>query len=444
MLSSSDSQRLTAMEAMLCEVYMEDPVAFVQEQLGYEPSEYQKEVLRYCADPDNKYIIISAGRGSGKTLLVSWIVAWSVACMQDYYPKYECVILGGSQDQSDIMYNYFRDYVYQTPLLEKRLVGDPKQRMTKFERGYVRAIAASDTSVRGRHVELLILDEVAGTDDHIIYSAMPMVMGSNHGRIIMLSTPHKFYGLFQEYWERGEEWKYRKFGPWQVANLPWIDQDFVALAKEQYPPEKFEVEFMGKFPKMTSNVFPREDIDRAVAAKPFELNPNYDADVGVDWGRQIHPTVAVLVQGIKGKFYVPKAHEWYRKPYPVQNKEIVSLCKKHRVADVYGDKSHEGENERIDEAGVPCQSVAFSTEKDVMIEHLQWRFHRGEMVISPDNEMLITQLKKYRWAEARKGGVKKTTEVKKDEDYVDALMLAMYSLIESGIYQTELEKFALY
>ena len=76
-----------------------------------------------------------------------------------------------------------------------------------------------------------------------------------------------------------------------------------------------------------------------------------------------------------------------------------------------------------------------------MIEQLRWRFHHKQIVISPDNEELIKQLLKYRWNPKKTGDAMETTRIKKDEDFVDALMLSFFSLIEE--YETAVENLLL-
>lgn len=436
----TNGMNLTIAEACRLAIYRRDPVLFVERELGESPSDYQKEVLRDVGDRSKKNFIISAGRGSGKTILVSWIVAWSIACLQDIYKKYECIILGGSQDQSDIMYNYFKSYIFRTPLLEKRLIGEPKQRKTDFEHGYVRAVACSDTSVRGRHPELLILDEVAGADDEVVLAAIPMVAAGAHGRTIMLSTPHRFYGVFQDNWDNAGAYGFNKYGPWSLEHLQWIDQDVVERARLSYPPEKFAVEFLGEFPHVGGLVFHIEDIEDAVADKPFTLNYNYDCDAGVDWGKT-NPTVMVRSQSIKSKIYIPgPPMEWQYVKYPIVNAEITAYCKKHRVDQLWADASHEGENQRLTDNGIRAESIFFSKDKQKMIELAQMLFHMKKLIISPDQETLIKQLKKYRWKE-KKEGAKDTTRVKKDEDHVDALILSLYSLIDTGWFDEQQDGF---
>ena len=105
--------------------YRKNPVLFVQKELGQTPSEDQADFLRSCANLDNYYHVVAAGRGGGKTRCMAWLVAWSIAVLPEVFNGYyECIILGGSAEQSRIVYNYFKKYIYMTPLLQNKLEGE--------------------------------------------------------------------------------------------------------------------------------------------------------------------------------------------------------------------------------------------------------------------------------------------------------------------------------
>lgn len=419
---------------------MKNPVEFVKRELGYEPSIDQAKFLNDLADLENKNMIICAGRGAGKTMAVSWAVDWSMAVLPDVYGEYNMTILGGSHDQSLIMYRYFSKDIYKVKQLYGKLIDEPKRSGTDFEGGTVRALTASMKAVHGPHVELVILDEVCDADDEIIETSFPMVTGSKHGRTIMLSTPHKFFGIFQRYWDYADEYGFKKYGPWPMTNCSWIPESYIENMKIRYTPERFSYEVLGEFPKTGMQVFPADWIDNAITPEPFGVNPNYDSDIGVDWGR-VHPSVATVFQwySIEGEglyLRIPgPEHIYEMMRYPEVSERIVKIYRNSRGVMVYGDKSHEGENQRLEDAGLNMTEVPFSRDKQKMIECVQWLLYRKQLKISPDNRTLIEQLKKYRWKPTASG---KVMPEKKDDDCVDSLMLALHSVIHTNWY-TEMQ-----
>jgi hypothetical protein len=284
------------------------------------------------------------------------------------------------------------------------------------------------------------LDEIAGIDDSVVESALPMSFASHHGRVIMLSTPHRAHGLFQDYWDNADIYGYKRYGPWSLENTPWVNKEELELAKLAFSKEKYDVEFRGKFSKVGGRAFSRDKIDECTYKEPFTLNPSYPCEAGVDWGR-MNPTVLIRAQQIGQKIWIPGPEmSWQEVDYPIVNQTISQYAKEHRVRTIYADNSHSGENQRLNDTGIDCIPIVFSKQsKDLMIETTARLIYQGKLVISPDQETLLKQLKKYRFRET-KGKEGRTTEIKKDEDFVDALMLSLWSWVEQGDIQRKAEK----
>lgn len=410
--------------------YRDNPVAFVTQELKETPSPQQAKLLMDMADEDKLYHIICAGRGAGKTKVVSWIASWSAAVLAHFYPKYDISVLGGSKEQSQKLYNYVRHDVYKTPLLEKLLLHEPLKSYTEFINTEILTHAASSRSVRGSHVELLILDECAEINDDIFYDALPMITGSHHGRIIMLSTPHQFYGPFQDYWENAEDYTFTKHGPWPATECPWYDQRSLAMFKKAYTPQRYAVDILGQFPKLGDKMFEHEWIEQAIAKEPFKYNSNYDVDLGLDWGYFPSPTAIIEIQRYGGRIMVP-------------GPEIVKLGEawtrtidwlddynhSHRLSEIHADAYGEGMNQSLRDMGINVNSVWFGNDKQLMQVNLQHMFFKNLIRISPDNTQLIEQLYKYRVEPIRR------RLGKKDEDLVDALMLACKQFADKDLVE---------
>lgn len=422
-----EATTLTADEQMKVSLYRHDPVLFVQKELGESPSKDQQKLLRAVANLDKKRIIICAGRGAGKTKAVSWIVEWNAAVLVDYFDKYETYVLGGSLEQSKRMYSYFRNDVYRTPLLSKRLTDEPTMRETRFVKGKVQALAASSKQVRGPHVECLIIDEVCEADEEIILDALPMPLGSLHGRLIMLSTPHRFFGIFQDFWEEHKEYHYTRFGPWSLYDCPWIEPFDIELLKKKFTPERYTYEVLGRFPVFGRLLFSRKWIKNCTASEPFGLNKNFDMNLGVDWGDVEAKTGVVPVQLYDGKIHVPGPDIFYEDiDYPRIIGEISDLYQRHRGTAAFCDAAERGGNDFLEKTGADVERVYFSKDKQKMQVNLQTLLYHGELSISPNCVQLIEELRKYRRREKRK-------PKPKGQDMVDALMLAVFQFADEDL-----------
>jgi len=415
--------------------YKKDPALFVRRELREEPSEDQAAILRDCADLNNKFIIISAGRGAGKTKVVSWIVAWSIAILPTVYGRYDTNILGGSAKQSQMMNSYFKTYIPLSPLLKEKLKGDPRAYHTDFRDGRVAALAASEHSIRAPHVDLLVLDEVCSADDNLVEQALPQVTGARHGRIIMLSTPHKYFGVFRKYWDRAEQFGFRKYGPWSLERCAWNSPELLAMFKESYSPDRYKVEVLGEFPDTGISLWPSTQIDAAVAPEPFAIHPSYQCDFGVDWGQAVpFATVLTPVQYINGKVYIPgPPHIWEQEYYMTMVNRIIDVYKRERGQTIYADSSHRGENERLEVGGCDIERVVFSGNKGRMVETLSVLLHQGRLVISPDQSLLIRQMKEASWVVNEKTGSQKIRKQPGNDDCVDSLMTGLWRLQEEDI-----------
>lgn len=410
------------------DMYLANPVLFVKNELGEKPSEDQAEFLMSCANLKNVYHVVAAGRGAGKTKCIAWLVCWSVAVLPDLYGFYECVILGGSGEQSKRVYDFVKSYIYRTPFLQNKLEGEPTRSETKFKDANVKALTASEKQVRGPHPDLLVIDEAMEAEDDIIYSALMQESGPGHGRIVMLSTPHRQSGLFREYWEKADEYDYLSHGPWPLTRCPWISEDKLKHWKKTLPPEKYKAEVLGEFAASTLNVFDREDIEAAFSHGAFEMDPAYRVKTGIDWGFSVSKTVFLPGQ-VKGKvLYIPgpeyvfehirypKVMKWAREKY----------FSKH-PGEVYADGSHQGEIQRLEEIpGTDVYAVFFSKHKLHLTEVIESLLFQRRIIISTTQVVLREEL----LAHCRDA---KDKIVKKRDDTVDALRCLCYYVIKDGI-----------
>lgn len=80
---AANEEMLEVIIAELLEIYVDDPVAFVEDILEVEPDDWQKEVLRDIAN--NPRVSVRSGQGVGKTAMESWVILWFLCCRP--YPQ---------------------------------------------------------------------------------------------------------------------------------------------------------------------------------------------------------------------------------------------------------------------------------------------------------------------------------------------------------------------
>ncbi len=99
---------------------------------------FQKDFLRDLLDPQIPLMIVMCNRGGAKT----WCAALAVACAEYCFPKYKVTILGGSEEQSLRLYDFYSKFMDSD--LKHIVKGSIWKKHTEFVHGgWVTALPAS-------------------------------------------------------------------------------------------------------------------------------------------------------------------------------------------------------------------------------------------------------------------------------------------------------------
>lgn len=170
----------------------------------------------------NQDIIVWANRGGGKTQLGA--LASLLECV--FLPACHVRILGGSEEQSQRMYEYLTEAIEHG--YGSYVAGRITSKGCRFVNGAdVQVLAQSDRSVRGQHVQRLRCDEVDLFDPEV-WQAAQFVTQSQAGipaRLEAFSTMHRPYGLMHELIQSTEKSRMRLFRwcLWEVIE-PCVDR----------------------------------------------------------------------------------------------------------------------------------------------------------------------------------------------------------------------------
>ena len=136
--------------------------------------------------------------------------------------------MAGSFVQAEIVYGYFQDCCDIDASIYTHVQGGQRG-MTMTETQSIdghkfSCVTASAKQVRGKHPDILLADEVCEIADELVYSALPMVNDSPHQLVVMASTFHKIFGIFQETWDNAEERGYLRI-QWDIFDVvkPFTD-----------------------------------------------------------------------------------------------------------------------------------------------------------------------------------------------------------------------------
>jgi hypothetical protein len=408
--------------------------------LGFIPQ--QREYLRAFCDIRIPAIIMKCNRGGSKT----WLNALGILIMTYLVPKMKVTILAGSKEQADTLYQFYTQFLWDTPL-GVLVKGDPTQSLTRYKHGgWVKSLTASERSVRGKRPDILVLDETCQADSALINAAIGTNVAAARLKIIFCSTPNKIDHIFYRNWQNADRIGWAKF-EWSCYDCPWISPVNIDLVKDTYDKNTFKIEMLGEFGSATGTVF---DHDSIYAAFVDEYPPNIigidgtscgeeiiASAIGVDWG-WAHPTVVTTV-GVDSDdtMYIL---DTYGKSYVLnsvwQEQIIPDRVARYDPAQVLADAAQAGQNRDLSKVlterfSLGVQRKAFNKYKARMLTELIKRFEKGTIKVlneRGDNTKLYQQLIAYEYRESSAEGGVSDMPRKGNDDYIDSLMLATWAL----------------
>lgn len=419
-----------------------------------------------------KRFIIKGPRGGGKTKLLS-AVGWCIW----YLRGRNTIDLGGSLTQAQELYAYFVSYCYASAGVLKSLKDKPTISKTLSDMGkYFRAVAASQKAVRGPHPDTLLIDEMCEVKDELALAAIPSVMPSDNPLIILASTFHKIFGLFQEIWDNADALGYARFS-WDIFDVckqfdpaiwddPKLNEQIPDLAllkeraggrtgdpegwvsihsiiqmwREKSSLDWFDVECMGSRPSTAGLVNNPEDVDACVIDDfgEYAYVPGAEVVGGLDWGFQGMTAWEPWMSHKDGVKVQLECRTYNRVRSSVIIKEIVEDVIKYRMSYIHADSSHPFENadlraainKALEDKDWSCTVVvvSFGSEKfgtmgtddeAGMVGNYRSYFQRRLLRIKKAFRVAIWQHKRYHYMK------NSDKPEKKDDHHPDAAMLAL-------------------
>lgn len=443
---------------------------------GNEPMRWPSVIRSaYAQIWSGKYprIIVKAPRGGGKSKLLG-----TVGFDLWFLKRRKVVNMGGSFVQAQIVYNYFRDYCDIDASVATTVTGKAKMAETKASEGHTfHCVTASSKQVRGKHPDVLISDETCETADDIVHAALPMVNDSQHPLVVMASTFHKIFGIFQETWDNADERGYHRI-QWDIFDVcqefpadfwerpdiakisgierlkahakgrtgdeyGWIPIQNIIQAWLEKPTEDwFEVEYLGSRPSAAGLVLKPEDVDRAVFDSADDKRYNYTQGatcaLGIDWGFSSMTSVVELMAHLDQVVVLLSNKNYHQTSSEDIIADILERVRKHAIRFIYADSAGKFENIALQNAlnkaklGCTVIEVVFSKEKFGtpgtdgaigMLGNFRAHFEQSKIKIPKKLKDAYWQYKRYRYQE----GTDKP--VKKDDHIPDATMCALQHFV---------------
>jgi hypothetical protein len=327
------------------EPYRNDPVAFVREMVGAEPTHQQIEALNGLAN--DTHVSIKSGHGTGKTTFLAWSVLWwnytrknaRIPCTAPTEAQLKNVLWAELSLWHNEMDKFFKDMFMITS--DKMYHVDHDKTWFAVART---ARSEKPEALQGFHGEnlLFIIDEASGVAEEV-FTVVRGALTEEDNRCVMTSNPTRTSGFFynsHSLWS-GDPWFCLTFNG---EKSPRVSERFVREIATEFGSDSdmYRIRVLGEFPVESDfTLIPKdwvmEAFDRRVSSVQRLTDKNFDA-AGVDVARYgENKTVFVLVKGVTVVGI---------KQYPKQStmktaSQVVALC-----------KAVEPNNIKIDEVGV--------------------------------------------------------------------------------------------
>ncbi len=272
--------------------YYFDPVTFVRDVFGADPTEQQVDVLQ-SIQRDRK-VSVRAGHGVGKSTLASWAVYWFLLTRP--YSKIICTAPTFHQ-LYDILWAEAASWRQKSTLITDLF--DWKQRRIEAKWSPENWWAAARTadkgeSLTGRHAGhfMLIVDEASGVDDGI-FEASEGMLTSENSYVLLLGNPTKNSGYFFNSHNRDKAlWKTHKLS---CKDSRLVAERYITDTRARYGEDSnfFRVRVLGEFPitevdALIPYMWVSDAVDREITVRDEPLFLGVDVGAGGDKSVILH------------------------------------------------------------------------------------------------------------------------------------------------------------
>jgi phage FluMu gp28-like protein len=187
---------------------MRDPLRFCLEVLLFDPTEYQKEVIKLFEE--NQFLALRWCRQSGKSLTISALLLHFALT----HPKSQIAVVGPSWRQTKLNIRRMAGLLENVP---NDLYFKARRTAIHFKNGStVEAYPNNPDTIRGPTLKIVWWDEANFTpNDTELYDAILFTLGATDGKLVCTSTPWNSNSVF---------WKmcnHRDFEDFVRHHVPW-------------------------------------------------------------------------------------------------------------------------------------------------------------------------------------------------------------------------------
>jgi phage FluMu gp28-like protein len=411
-----------------------DDIAVFAERLLGEPLWPHQVAL--ASDPA-RIVSVCSGRQAGKSRALA-VKALHTALRT---PNSNVLIVSAGEDAARGLLDMCGSLA-QVPVLSESVADETTMRLSLSNGSVIRSVPASQKQVRGKSVDLLLIDEGCFVEEDVLQAAKFTMLARPGAQLVMASTPYglqdRFFAVSYRAGQRGVDGYSSHHWPSTVS--PLVDEALLAMFRETSTDREFRAEVLAEWVDDSGAYFPSAVIESAV--EDYDLIPPGEADgmgavAGVDWGKRRDASACVLVSAHPDRadtFYLPWLLERFRTQYSVFCDELVTVAKGYRLQEIISELSGVGDGptemleERLVKAKVKTKVRGIHTDnrgKENNFGALLLMLEQGRLVI-PRHPGLIKQLMSCEFETTPAGNV--TIAVPERAGHDDLLMALSFAV----------------
>jgi hypothetical protein len=290
----------------------EDPLVFFQEQLGFQPTRYQKELTKFFME--NQFVAACWSRQSGKSHTISANLLYYAL----KHPETYIAVVGPSWRQTKLIIRRINSFLRRLP---KGYYNRPQRTIVRLKNGSViEAFPNNPETIRGPTLNVVYCDEMNFIrEDEELYDAILFTLVTTDGKFICSSTPGTtdsiFYRIFhdkafRDFKKSRVTWKdsVRPKGPLSKRTLNKIRRQYVG------DPWRWQREMEAEWGEDEDCYLPLSLITNCIDSDleyiPFEARTKGRFYVGVDLGKKRDFSVVAVFEEVEGEYYLVHLHRF--------------------------------------------------------------------------------------------------------------------------------------
>jgi hypothetical protein len=398
---------------------------------GFEPFDYQHDLLEHTDEHDIVRVAIQPGRQVGKTLTGGALAADDAATNEGE----DTMIAAPFQETADEM---MREAKRLLRIADQRLeavglsLGCPEEDRNKREWEFThggrllsRTLGVDGVGQRGKNPQFVIVDEAAYAPDAIYEDVIePFFLTHDEYTYVLTSTPAGDAGYFHEKVELDDDWH----SPyWPSALSPLVDPEWLAEKREKTEARTFQQEYLGQFIGSSDRFF-----------KPSLVDDVSDNDASAR-KRDLTVLAADLARAGNDRTVIGGIDSRGVAEVFVSDRDLSLTEATGRIVQLYED--HDVPTVVVDETGLGAgvvemleseigehavEGVKFTIErKQSLYNGLKSDLENGDLTLA-HHARLARELKKLTYSLTRGGKTKITHPDNGHDDHPDMLALAAY------------------